>query len=121
VSGHTELAIYATSSLAKHAVLTELQGSCANLPDEWREDMEHANWGEVSGGEGEDDGDDEDGDEDAGESPEATEKRKAREKEKEIRRRRSGRTGRRDFSIIWSERRRHYQLFLGPARFLNVS
>jgi histone-lysine N-methyltransferase SUV420H len=35
--------------------------------------------------------------------------------------RRSDRTKRRDFSIVWSGLKRCYQLFLGPARFLNVS
>ena len=34
--------------------------------------------------------------------------------------RRSDRTKRRDFSIMWSEKDKRYQLFLGPARFLNV-
>lgn len=139
VSGHTELAIYATSPLAKDTILTELQGSCATLPDEWREDMEYGNWGDSSGAEEEggpatldieDDEVDGDDEEDGGDdddnggtaTPDATSStspRKALSKEKDLRRRRSHRTGRRDFSIIWSERRRHYQLFLGPARFLN--
>lgn len=35
--------------------------------------------------------------------------------------RRSDRTKRRDFSIVWSGLKRCFQLFLGPARFLNVS
>lgn len=40
---------------------------------------------------------------------------------KEVGQRRSDRTRRRDFSIVWSGLKRCYQLFLGPARFLNVS
>ena len=48
-------------------------------------------------------------------------KGKGKEKEQEKGARRSGRTRRRDFSIVWSELKRCYQLFLGPARFLNVS
>lgn len=47
-------------------------------------------------------------------------KGKGKEKEQEKGARRSGRTRRRDFSIVWSELKRCYQLFLGPARFLNV-
>ena len=42
-------------------------------------------------------------------------------KGKEVGQRRSDRTRRRDFSIVWSGLKRCYQLFLGPARFLNVS
>lgn len=45
-------------------------------------------------------------------------------KETELRKmvhRRSARVKRRDFSIVWSGLKRCFQLFLGPARFLNVS
>lgn len=91
VTGHTELGVYATSNVPAFTVLSEIQGRCANLPDEWREEMdeEHS---------------DDDSDED----------RPVRAV------RRSGRTGRRDFSIIVSNRSRQTQLFLGPARFINV-
>lgn len=51
-------------------------------------------------------------------------KGKGKERETESRARgarRSDRTKRRDFSIVWSGLKRCFQLFLGPARFLNVS
>jgi histone-lysine N-methyltransferase SUV420H len=46
---------------------------------------------------------------------------RARVREAERKQRRSDRTKRRDFSIVWSGLKRCFQLFLGPARFLNVS
>jgi len=53
-------------------------------------------------------------------------RKKGKGKERESERtqrgaRRSDRTKRRDFSIVWSGLKRCFQLFLGPARFLNVS
>ena len=57
-------------------------------------------------------------------SDDEDEAREKREKEKEIKSRgarRSDRTKRRDFSIVWSGLKRCFQLFLGPARFLNVN
>jgi histone-lysine N-methyltransferase SUV420H len=47
--------------------------------------------------------------------------RKGKRKKEPKGARRSDRTKRRDFSIVWSGLKRCYQLFLGPARFLNVS
>ena len=95
---------------------------------------------DAAGEEGEADADDEDGEKEEDDDDETTSrtrdlptetvmdeskdtpsKRGRRKKEKEPRgARRSDRTKRRDFSIVWSGLKRCYQLFLGPARFLNV-
>lgn len=48
-------------------------------------------------------------------------KERDKDKDGERKARRSDRTKRRDFSIVWSGLKRCFQLFLGPARFLNVS
>lgn len=141
ITGHAELAVYATRPLPKGAVLHELQGSVVPLPDAWRAEMDI---GEefalgAAGEEDELDSDDEDeGDENGddesrsrtrdqgsesvvGEENDTAAKRGRRKKEREARgARRSDRTKRRDFSIVWSGLKRCYQLFLGPARFLNV-
>lgn len=88
---------------------------------------------EAAGQEGDTDEEDEDDDEDAAtragrdtedgleEGSETPSKRAGRRKKEARGARRSDRTKRRDFSIVWSGLKRCYQLFLGPARFLNVS
>lgn len=63
-------------------------------------------------GEESDSDDEEDEDETTGKGKEVDRRQGAR---------RSDRTKRRDFSIVWSGLKRCFQLFLGPARFLNVS
>lgn len=68
---------------------------------------------------GEETDESDDGSEDDEEAEEQSVRRKGKEVEKG--QRRSDRTRRRDFSIVWSGLKRCYQLFLGPARFLNVS
>lgn len=40
VTGHTELAVFATRPLARGLVIQELQGSVVPLPEEWREEMD---------------------------------------------------------------------------------
>lgn len=114
--------------------MTELQGSIVPLPDQWRDEMDigedfalEAAGDEESDGELEGDEEEEAEDEvprDPGTGPGASDGRpiKKGKKRKEPKgARRSDRTKRRDFSIMWSEKDKRYQLFLGPARFLNVS
>ena len=125
VTKHTELAVFATRPLAPGVVLTELQGSVVPLPDAWREEMEIGEDFAFRAAEEEDDYSDSEaeGSEDE-DGPGNREKGKARERDAESRNkgaRRSDRTKRRDFSIVWSGLKRCFQLFLGPARFLNVS
>ncbi len=122
---HPELAVYATRPLAPGVILHELQGSVAPLPEEWRIEMDLSDDFYAAQAVGEESDDEEDvgaASSTAGGSALAT-KAKGKQKAVEPDRgaRRSGRTRRRDFSIIWSELKRCYQLFLGPARFLNVS
>ncbi|KAK1928040.1 hypothetical protein DB88DRAFT_480167 [Papiliotrema laurentii] len=131
VTKHTELAVFATRPLLRGVILTELQGSVVPLPDAWREEMEigedfahHAaeeedDYSEYESGDSEDDEDE--GMETEGRSS-SREKGKGKERDSESRMRgarRSDRTKRRDFSIVWSGLKRCFQLFLGPARFLN--
>jgi histone-lysine N-methyltransferase SUV420H len=92
VSGHSELGVYATATIPPEQILHEIQGQCADIPAWWM---------------GRSDSDNESGDSDNDERPSRV--------------RRSLRTGRRDFSIIKSNRSKKQQLFLGPARFINVS
>ena len=124
VTGHTELAVFATRPLAPGLVLTELQGSVVPLPDVWREEMEIGEDFAVKPAEEETDTEYE-SDDLADETGSSTrDKGKGREKDSESKRqgaRRSDRTKRRDFSIVWSGLKRCFQLFLGPARFLNVN
>jgi histone-lysine N-methyltransferase SUV420H len=101
------------------AVLQELQGSVVPLPEEWRAEMDLGDEYELAreaAGEESEQSEDESEAEEEGEQS-------GRRKGKEVDRgqRRSDRTRRRDFSIVWSGLKRCYQLFLGPARFLNVS
>ncbi|ORY28990.1 hypothetical protein BCR39DRAFT_533467 [Naematelia encephala] len=123
VTGHVELAVYATRPLSPGMVLQELQGSVVPLPDEWREEMEIGEDFALAAAEDElEESEDESDDEDAdarseNESVAATRRRREVERQKGARR--SDRTKRRDFSIVWSGLKRCFQLFLGPARFLN--
>jgi hypothetical protein len=77
--------------IAAGQLLDEIQGQCVDIPQGWLGDR----------GDSEDDSQDDD-------------------EQKITRVRRSQRTGRRDFSIIKSNRSKKQQLFLGPARFINV-
>ena len=109
--------------------MTELQGSIVPLPDQWRDEMDigedfamEAAGEEASDGESEED--EEEMPEDDNTGPGATDGRptkRGKQKKEPKGARRSDRTKRRDFSIMWSEKDKRYQLFLGPARFLNVS
>ncbi|WWD17913.1 hypothetical protein CI109_102358 [Kwoniella shandongensis] len=126
VTGHTELAVFATRPLPAGVVMQELQGSVVPLPDQWREEMEIGDdfAVEAAGEETDSDSEAEDaGGEDAvSMTSSAVRRDKGKGKEVEGKRqgqRRSDRTKRRDFSIVWSGLKRCYQLFLGPARFLN--
>lgn len=127
VTKHTELAVFATRPLAPGTVLQELQGSVVPLPDAWRAEMEIGeDFAYRAAEEDEDFSDSEAGsdDEEGDESGAVKEKHKGKERDSESRSRgarRSDRTKRRDFSIVWSGLKRCFQLFLGPARFLNVS
>jgi histone-lysine N-methyltransferase SUV420H len=140
VSGHTELAVFATRNLPPGAVLQELQGSVVPLPDEWREEMEIGEDFAIraAGEESEEEESDYEADHDEVKEESEEERSQGEEEEDVVRRqkgkgkereserpprgaRRSDRTKRRDFSIVWSGLKRCYQLFLGPARFLNVS
>lgn len=78
---------------------------------------------QAAGEESDDDSDAGAGAEEVDRESEVRRKGKGKEKAVEVDRgaRRSDRTRRRDFSIVWSSLKRCYQLFLGPARFLNVS
>ncbi|WVW82256.1 hypothetical protein I302_104262 [Kwoniella bestiolae CBS 10118] len=131
MTGHTELAIFATRPLSPGLVMHELQGSVVPLPDQWREEMEigedFAVAVEAAGEETDSDageGSDEE-DDDVSLHSSVTNAKRDKGKSKEVDsntrkgQRRSDRTKRRDFSIVWSGLKRCYQLFLGPARFLN--
>ncbi|WVQ62235.1 uncharacterized protein L199_000374 [Kwoniella botswanensis] len=138
ITGHTELAVFATRPLTPGLVMQELQGSVVPLPDQWREEMEigedFAVAVEAAGEETDSDagGGSDDEDDNVSLHSSATAARKDKGKSKEVDnnnnsngnttrkgQRRSDRTKRRDFSIVWSGLKRCYQLFLGPARFLN--
>lgn len=124
VTGHTELAVFATRPLARGLVVQELQGSVVPLPDEWREEMDIGDDFAVEAAEESDsERDEEEEDVDSGAITSTSGRRGKSKTKEECRRqgqRRSDRTKRRDFSIVWSGLKRCYQLFLGPARFLNV-
>ncbi|KAK8865902.1 hypothetical protein IAR55_001050 [Kwoniella newhampshirensis] len=123
VTGHTELAVFATRPLPTGVVMQELQGSVVPLPDQWREEMEIGDDFAVEAAGEETDSESEAEEEDSvSMTSSAVRRDKGKGKEAEARRqgqRRSDRTKRRDFSIVWSGLKRCYQLFLGPARFLN--
>lgn len=123
VTGHTELAVFATRPLARGLVVQELQGSVVPLPDEWREEMDIGDDFAVEAAEESDsEQDEEEEDVDSGAITSTSGRRGKSKTKEECRRqgqRRSDRTKRRDFSIVWSGLKRCYQLFLGPARFLN--
>ncbi|KIR37014.1 histone-lysine N-methyltransferase SUV420H [Cryptococcus deuterogattii MMRL2647] len=123
VTGHTELAVFATRPLARGLVVQELQGSVVPLPDEWREEMDIGDDFAVEAAEESDsERDEEEEDVDSGAITSTSSRRGKSKTKEECRRqgqRRSDRTKRRDFSIVWSGLKRCYQLFLGPARFLN--
>lgn len=136
VTGHVELAVYATRPLSRGDVVQELQGSVVPLPDAWRDEMDigedfaaGAAEDQVSSEEESEDGnesEEEEGSRDRRDSTAVDDNgrptsRKGRRKKEPKGARRSDRTKRRDFSIVWSSRHRCYNLFLGPARFLNVS
>ncbi len=102
-------------------VLQELQGSVVPLPEKWRQEMEIGEGFAVEPEGEEGDTDVEDDMESVTESQIANLARRDKGKGKDTEpRRRSDRTKRRDFSIVWSSLKRCFQLFLGPARFLNV-
>ncbi|KAK4688834.1 [histone H4]-N-methyl-L-lysine20 N-methyltransferase, partial [Tremellales sp. Uapishka_1] len=129
VTGHTELAVFATSPIASKEVLVELQGSVVPLPDQWRLEMEIGEGFAVEPARGDDSDTDEENEdedeiveEDVDEGTPTTRRDKGKGKEGSVLNksaRRSDRTKRRDFSIVWSGLKRCFQLFLGPARFLN--
>jgi histone-lysine N-methyltransferase SUV420H len=110
-----------------------LQGSVVPLPDAWREEMDISDGfgveaeGNETTSEDEGDGEEEvaagalDEDEQSVVSGARRDKGKGKADERLQGQRRSDRTKRRDFSIVWSGLKRCYQLFLGPGRFLNVS
>ncbi|RSH92553.1 Histone-lysine N-methyltransferase set9 [Saitozyma podzolica] len=116
ITGHPELAVYATRPLAPQAVLHELQGSVVPLPDQWRTEMEIGEGFAVEAAGEESESESEDDDE---ASVTSSRRDRARTKDADKKQRRSDRTKRRDFSIVWSGLKRCFQLFLGPARFLN--
>ena len=121
VTRHTELAVFATRPLSAGSVLQELQGSVVPLPEVWRQEMDLGEGFAVEAA-GEETDSDQEGDYIEKETVIARVKGKGKEKEVNRRSgaRRSDRTKRRDFSIVWSGLKRCFQLFLGPARFLNV-
>ncbi|OXG14278.1 histone-lysine N-methyltransferase SUV420H [Cryptococcus neoformans Ze90-1] len=123
VTGHTELAVFATRPLARGLVIQELQGSVVPLPEEWREEMDIGDDFAVEAAEESGSERDEEEEDVRSEAFTSTSGRRGKSKTKEESRRqgqrRSDRTKRRDFSIVWSGLKRCYQLFLGPARFLN--
>lgn len=124
VTGHVELAVFATRPLAAGMVLQELQGSVVPLPNEWRQEMDIGDDFAVQAAEEEVESEYDSGEDSDTSATGSTAKGKGKARDKESRRagpRRSDRTKRRDFSIVWSGLKRCFQLFLGPARFLNVS
>ncbi|WVQ97338.1 hypothetical protein IAU59_004449 [Kwoniella sp. CBS 9459] len=121
ITGHTELAVLATKPLSPSEVVSELQGSVVPLPDQWRTEMEIGEDFAVEAA-GEETDSESDDDDSVSLTSSATRRDKGKGREVDGGRkgqRRSDRTKRRDFSIVWSGLKRCYQLFLGPARFLN--
>lgn len=116
ITKHPELAVFATRPLLEGEVVMELQGTCVLLPEEWRMEMDVS---ERFAAEDDLEGLEMDDDELPAESSTAAVRRNKSQEPRGARR--STRTRRRDFSIIWSGMKNAYMLFLGPARFLNVS
>jgi histone-lysine N-methyltransferase SUV420H len=135
VTGHVELAVYATRPLPTGTVVEEVQGSIVPFPKSWSDEMDLVEEYEEAAVE-EDDSDDEEVDEEEAETDRAdsrdqrdgtgtglvgTPTKRGKRKKEHKGARRSHRTKRRDFSVIWSNSNKGYLLFLGPARFLNAS
>lgn len=116
VTLHDELGVYATRNLEEGIILDELQGSVVKFPKSWEADLER---GRLRDGMADDEDFSEE--EDASEDHEDDEGVRKRIRKPHAPQRRSERTGRRDFSVLRSSLKSCLQLFLGPARFLNVS
>lgn len=137
VTGHVELAVYATRPLALGAVVDEVQGSIVPFPKAWSDEMDLVE--DFQGAAVEEyDSDEEEAEEEEGQidRPDSRSRRDesstglaenappskgAKRKNEPKGARRSHRTKRRDFSVVWSDKENGYLLFLGPARFLNAS
>lgn len=116
VSLHDELGVYAVKNLEEGTILDELQGSVVKFPKSWEADLERGRTRDLN--DDEEHSEDEDEDDSGMEQEDGGRNRK---RKPSVPQRRSERTGRRDFSVLRSALKGCLQLFLGPARFLNVS